>query len=175
MADNASQLPAKPRAAAYGGKGRPSIYTEELGEEICHRIANGETLAEICRDPHMPWPNAIREDWLKRQPEFARRYASARTVQPEAIVERGFAVAMLDTTQFNANASRLQWDVCRWTAGRLDPRWSDKTEVSVTVQDTEAGRIAGQQRAELIAALQRLAKPTPMIDGEAEPEEESSR
>lgn len=31
-----------------------SKYTPELVEEICARLCDGEPLAQICRDPHMP-------------------------------------------------------------------------------------------------------------------------
>ena len=35
-------------------KGRPSLYTEVLAAQICRRLAEGETLRAICRDPGMP-------------------------------------------------------------------------------------------------------------------------
>jgi len=34
--------------------GRPSKYSPELIDEICERLCNGEPLAQICRDEHMP-------------------------------------------------------------------------------------------------------------------------
>lgn len=34
--------------------GRPSTYTDDLFNEICERMANGETLMQICRDDQMP-------------------------------------------------------------------------------------------------------------------------
>lgn len=33
---------------------RPSAYTESIGEAICNRIAEGELLTDICKDPTMP-------------------------------------------------------------------------------------------------------------------------
>ena len=32
------------------GKGRPTEYTEEIGDTICERIADGERLRTICAD-----------------------------------------------------------------------------------------------------------------------------
>lgn len=34
--------------------GRPAIYTHALRDAICARLAEGETLRSICRDPAMP-------------------------------------------------------------------------------------------------------------------------
>jgi hypothetical protein len=48
-------------------------------------------------------------------------------------------------------------------ASKLDPsRWGDKADVNVNVTDTASA----ERRAELIAALQRLAVAAPLIDGE---------
>jgi hypothetical protein len=49
-------------------------------------------------------------------------------------------------------------------ASKLDPsRWGDKADVSVNVTDTASA----ERRAELIAALQRLAIAAPLIDDDA--------
>ena len=34
--------------------GRPSIYSDELRDNICNRLADGESLRSICRDDDMP-------------------------------------------------------------------------------------------------------------------------
>lgn len=34
--------------------GRPSLYTPEVAEEICSRLATGESLKTICNDSHLP-------------------------------------------------------------------------------------------------------------------------
>src|ERR1035437_9608987 len=45
------------------GVGRPTIYTIELREQICRRIASGRTLRAVCRDADMPCRETI-DDWL---------------------------------------------------------------------------------------------------------------
>ena len=34
--------------------GRPSKYTKKLGDDICVRLAGGESLRSVCRDDKMP-------------------------------------------------------------------------------------------------------------------------
>jgi hypothetical protein len=73
-----------------------STYTPELADEICERIANGETLRAICRDPHMPsWVTVY--TWRKTYPQFSERFALARELGGDAIAEEALEIS--DTTQ----------------------------------------------------------------------------
>ena len=47
-------------AVAKIKKGRPSLYTYEIAEEICERLAKGETLRSVCRSDHMPDERRVR-------------------------------------------------------------------------------------------------------------------
>jgi hypothetical protein len=143
--------------------GRPPIpYDPALADEICDRIARGEVAEEILRDQGMPSRTTM-VHWLDRQPEFATAYARARGRQAEAIAERGFAEAWADLEPQQVNRARLRWDASKWMAGKIDPaRWSDKAEMNVTVTDNAAS----ERRAELVAALQRLAIAAPLVEGE---------
>lgn len=60
--------------------GRPSTYSEAIADEICERIAAGETLTGICLDEDMPAIRTV-SGWLMRMPEFSAKYASAREAQ----------------------------------------------------------------------------------------------
>lgn len=66
--------------------GRHSTYTEEIADEICRRLANGEFLRVICREEGMPHWNTV-HDWKQANPEFAGRVARAREVGFDAIAE----------------------------------------------------------------------------------------
>ncbi|KAG2171872.1 hypothetical protein INT44_002517 [Umbelopsis vinacea] len=73
-----------------------STYTPELADEICERIANGETLRAICREPHMPsWVTVY--TWRKTYPQFSERFALARELGGDAIAEEALEIS--DTTQ----------------------------------------------------------------------------
>lgn len=64
--------------------GRPSLFTPEIAEEICDRIACGETLPNICRDEHMPAEKTIRK-WARHDAHgFREAYARAREEQMHA-------------------------------------------------------------------------------------------
>ena len=58
-------------------RGRPSLYTVALAEEICQRLGKGEPLAVICRDEHMPAVRTV-SDWKEAYPEFSANFARAR-------------------------------------------------------------------------------------------------
>lgn len=64
--------------------GRPERYTLEIAAEICHRVANGETLTRICHDPHLPSRSTVTR-WLtdETKAEFLSRYGTARGLQTD--------------------------------------------------------------------------------------------
>jgi hypothetical protein len=45
-------------------RGRPTIRTKEVENEICYRIACGESLRHICLDPRMPCRDTVFR-WLR--------------------------------------------------------------------------------------------------------------
>jgi hypothetical protein len=50
-------------------RGRPTIRSKEVENEICYRIAHGESLRHICLDPNMPCRDTVfrwlRNDWVR--------------------------------------------------------------------------------------------------------------
>lgn len=73
-------------------RGRPSKKTPELCAEIVERIANGEPLAAICRDEHMPdWRKVY--DWRDADPEFSAAIARARDHGFDVIAADALAIA----------------------------------------------------------------------------------
>jgi hypothetical protein len=66
--------------------GRPSIYTEALRDEICLRIAGGESVRKISKDPGMPTDTTI-FNWLSN-PDFFEHYVRARSAQGHRFAEK---------------------------------------------------------------------------------------
>jgi hypothetical protein len=73
-------------------RGRATIYTEAISEELCNRISNGEPLRQICRDEHMPSWGAV-YDWLEKDAKLASRVARARELGYDALAEEALQIA----------------------------------------------------------------------------------
>jgi len=130
----------KPEGSPAKGKkmGRPSIFTKHLGELICSRIAEGESLREICREDEMPERVTIYR-WLQADPDFCNLYTRAREDQADTLADEIMAIAdetpdlnpILDKhgalIEIQLHSAYLQWqkqriDARKWTAMKLKPR-----------------------------------------------------
>ena len=100
--------------------GRPSAYTPEIGNEICERIANGESLQAICRDPRMPRRQMVLR-YLDADPDFRAQYIRAREAQADLLAEQVIEIADKATAK-TALAARLRFDARRWYAGKVAPK-----------------------------------------------------
>ncbi len=138
----------KKPAPKKGKKGRPSLYTEALAANICRRLAEGETLRAICRDPAMP-DKAIILRWLadKKKADFRDQYAHAREMQADALFDEALEIAddvsgdwstdkdgkkVLDHE--NIQPSRLRVDTRKWAAGKMAPKkYGDKLDLGGSI------------------------------------------
>jgi len=106
--------------------GRPSSYTPELAAAICARMAGGETLTAICREPGMPCHSTVRLWAVEDRDGFSARYARAREAQAHAIAEGALDGARCAT---DAALGRLEFDARRWFAAKMLPRtYGEKAE-----------------------------------------------
>ena len=69
-----------------------STYTEEIGDLLCERIAEGESVNSICRDEDMPC-KATFFNWLNNHSTFLDKYTRAKELGAEAIAEDMFEIA----------------------------------------------------------------------------------
>lgn len=133
-------------ADGNGKRGRPSSYTEKLGQEICMRLASGESLRSICRDEHMPDERRVREWALNLQHPFSPQYARAREIAYHSMADELFEIADdgsndwmerndKDNPGYEANGehmqrSRLRVDTRKWMLSRMLPKlYGDKVHV----------------------------------------------
>lgn len=72
--------------------GRPSTFTQEAAAEICERLSNGEPLAQICRDDHMPAYRTV-SDWRANNEAFSADFARARDDGFDAIATECLEIA----------------------------------------------------------------------------------
>jgi len=112
---------------------RPVEYTEDIAEEVCWRLAHGESLVSICSSDHIPHCATIYR-WLIRFPIFCEMYARAREDQADTNADEILAIADERPPEFKDDKGRIyldqtfiQWqknriDARKWTAAKLKPR-----------------------------------------------------
>ncbi len=135
--------------------GRPSDYSQEVADAICERIADGESLRDICAGEDMPNKATVFR-WLGKHQEFSDQYARAREEQAESFADEMVAIADEQVTMvradkhgtkaddddgnteviFDATAvarNRLRVDTRKWVASKLKPKkYGDKSTTELT-------------------------------------------
>jgi hypothetical protein len=139
--------------------GRPSAFTEEKAEEICRRIAAGESMRHICLLEGMPSQSMVYR-WLDENKSFREQYAQAREKQADAFLDQIQEIAhdgrndweILECERTkqdrivlhaeHVQRSRLRVDTLKWVMSKLAPKkygeridieHSGKTNVEVDV------------------------------------------
>ena len=69
--------PPQPKPKAAVRKRYAPIYSAAIVDELCARMAQGETLPQICRDAHMPNRQTVYA-WAHTRPEFLAKFNEAR-------------------------------------------------------------------------------------------------
>ena len=68
--------------------GRPTKYNAKIADEICERLALGQSLREICRDPKMVGMATVIR-WIREDREdFDSKYTQARALQAHTWVDQ---------------------------------------------------------------------------------------
>lgn len=88
------------KTAAPRKMGRPSTFTKKIADEICRRMALGETLKEICADPKMPTQTGVAK-WRQARPDFDVQYVRAREDQMHAWADE--IVYLIDNAEMGYN------------------------------------------------------------------------
>lgn len=107
--------------------GRPTIYSQEIADEICNRLAHGETLRTIiASSPHLPSRTTIYR-WNADNEDFRNQYTKARAEQAdyyaELIVDESYS-------SHDAGIGRLRVDALKWAASKMAPKkYGDKIEI----------------------------------------------
>lgn len=110
--------------------GRPSDYSPAVSDQICERLADGESLRRICQDSDMPNKATVFR-WLNAHEEFRDQYARAREEQAETLADE---IVLIADTEEDANRARVKIDARKWVAGKLKPKaYGDKQQIEANV------------------------------------------
>jgi hypothetical protein len=121
-------------------------FSQEIFDEICVRIASGESLRKICKDDKMPaLVNVWR--WLNDNEALSKQYTHAREEQAETLADeiQEICDAEMPMDAFGkidagaVNQARLKIDSRKWIASKLKPkRFGDYTKIQAEVKDTSS-------------------------------------
>ena len=138
------------QAEAPAKRGRPSKYSNALADKICERLASGESLVRVCKDPDMPGLSTVFR-WLADNESFRDNYARAREVQADVLADEILDIAddgINDSytddeggerTNYDVIArSKLRVDARKWIASKLLPKkYGERQQVDATVTTRE--------------------------------------
>ena len=98
---------------------RPSGYTKEIADEICERVANGESFRSICKDPNMPSFTTIWR-WQDENEEFRKLSARGRDWGTHNLADECLEIA--DREDLDPANKRVMID----TRIRLIGKWNSR-------------------------------------------------
>lgn len=129
-------------------RGRPSIYTKKLVNDICKRLALGESLRSICQEEGMPHSDTLYA-WLLDDDKkyFSVKYAQARAIQAENMFDEILEISDDGSNDFMeikkgsltynvedkevTNRSRLRVDTRKWYLSKVLPKkFGDKLDLT---------------------------------------------
>jgi hypothetical protein len=147
--------------------GRPSLFSPELADLICERLADGESLRAICAEAEMPAKSTVFK-WLCENRDFSDQYARARETQADSLFDDILTIA--DTPVIGEKTKilpdgkvevstgdmiehrRLRVDARKWMAGKLAPKkYGEKITQEVT----------GANGAPLVPIINLTGRPEP--------------
>jgi len=117
---------------------RPSIYSDELSERICARLAGGESLRSICRDKSMPDKSQVFR-WIVdgKHTDFRDQYNLAREAAGYAHADRLVDIVdQIESGELEPAQARAMADNLKWCAERMAPK-AHTTKQDLRVETTQ--------------------------------------
>ena len=108
----------------------------ELEERICKMLAQGHSMAEICRRKDMPAESTVYK-WLAEGGAFSERYAHAREQQADLYADEIIKIADdCPPTHEEIAKAKVRIDARKWKAARLAPKkYGEKSELDMKSSD----------------------------------------
>lgn len=121
----------KPKKIKVAKLGRPSSYSQEIANKVCHELSMGRSLRTVCAAEDMPAIATI-FNWFATYPLFLEQYARAKVESADALAEEILDIAD-DTIKViksgaekkssaYAQAQRLRVDSRKWIMSKMKPK-----------------------------------------------------
>ena len=111
--------------------GRPSVYRDELFQEITTRLSEGESLKQICKDAHMPSRASVMK-WLAENTQLSDKYARARELCADRWFDelREYSEKAIEEPR-KTQAYKLKIETDKWILARMSPKkYGDLGEIA---------------------------------------------
>jgi hypothetical protein len=120
-------------------------------EAICERLAEGKSLASICRDKGMPTVRTFLR-WCNADDNVASAYSEALQARAEWYSERHELIAKTAVDRETAAAARVQLAALEWQLSRMAPRrYGERLDVAVDAS-IDLGAIIDRGRQRVLEA-----------------------
>ena len=116
---------------------RPTAYTVDIKDEICTRIAGGESLRSICADESMPAMSTVLLWVVNDREGFSEHYHASREAAGYAHADEALALRFeLREGTIDPQSAKVILDALKWGAERMAPKkHSARQEVNHTSDD----------------------------------------
>ena len=152
----------KPELQGPRGKGRPTMYSENMRDFICILLANGIPMVDICQIENMPSFDTVWK-WIMRHGDFAEATAHAREIGTHYLADQCIGIA--DDPDLDPADKRIMIDARIRLIGKWNQYYSDKQQVhisgQVNLKPVDVGQLDYDQREALQGMLEQIALPSP--------------
>jgi hypothetical protein len=113
---------------------RPKLQTPEIIDEILQGLAEGRTLSELCKAPHLPTPSTVARWARDVESPFSEQYRGAREVGAmilfDKLLDRAAGPEAKDDP-VQIQRDKLFVDTAKWGLSKLLPaRFGEKVQVT---------------------------------------------
>lgn len=112
--------------------GRPTDYTEDLGDILCSRLSQGISLRKVCKADDMPSTVTV-YSWFRKYPEFLKHYTRAKEESADADQDRIDEIAeKVLEGEYEPNVAKVAADLIKWSASKKKPKkYGDRIQQDV--------------------------------------------
>lgn len=142
--------------------GRPSEFTPAIGDAICDRLLEGQSLRKVCQADDMPAMSTVMK-WLAsgKHIAFVEQYTRTREMVADVDAEdiAHYARQAADG-EIDPAAARTAIDGLKWSAGKRAPkRYGDSSTVrhAGAIGHFDASKYTDEQLAQLEGVLGPIA------------------